>query len=231
MTTTPGDPGRGRKTPAKLVTLGAGQTMVLAEYGQRFRARLSDSFLIGIGLVIAATGWSLIFLYYLFGSGSFSESESLDAAVTFWALIIFSPLLLYEIVAVAWRGRTLGMKAVGLRVVSIGSGQKPSPYESLLRGGLPVCLYPFLLPVLFSEADTFVLLAAACWWLLVNASVFWGKDRRGWHDLISGTVVVTAAPPVSADALQPPVESAGDDRIHTGPGDVTADGGDDNDAV
>ena len=47
------NPRRDRKTPAKRVTLGTGQTMVLADYGQRFRARIADSLLIGIGFAVA----------------------------------------------------------------------------------------------------------------------------------------------------------------------------------
>ncbi|WP_419848079.1 RDD family protein [Candidatus Poriferisocius sp.] len=203
--TNPAGLGRGRKTPARRVTLGTGKTMVLAEYGQRFRSRIADSILIGIGFVIASIGWLFIVVSQAFaGWGSAGEQpEGLSTADVFLAYSVFIPLLLYEIVAVVWRGKTLGMRAVGIRVVSIQSGQRPSAFESFRRGALPVCLFPLLLGIDSLNPDSefapLALLLAACWWLLVQASVYWGEDQRGWHDLISGTVVVTADPPVPAD--------------------------------
>ena len=202
----PADPGH--KVLAKRVTLGTGQTMVLADYRQRFRARIADSLLIGIGFVIAVVGWIVILVGQAFdawgSAGEQSEGSSMGDAL--FASSVFVPLLLYEIVAVAWSGKTLGMRSLGIRVVSTRSGQMPSVFESFVRGALPVCLYPLLYPLLFetdqdsgSEFALFVLVAAPCWWLLVQASVFWGRDRRGWHDLISGTVVVTADPPGPAE--------------------------------
>ena len=203
--TSAADLGHDRKTPAKRVTLGTGQTMVLADYGQRFRARIADSLLIGIGFVIAAIGWLFIVVHRAFeGYGSAGEQpEGWSTTDVLLANSVFIPLLLYEIVAVAWRGKTLGMRTEAIRVVSIQSGQKPPVYYSFWRGALPVCLFPLLLGIASLNPDSasgpFALLLAACWWLLVQASVFWGKDRRGWHDLISGTVVVTSDPPVPAD--------------------------------
>ena len=201
-------PRRGHNAPVKRVTLGTGQTMVLADYRQRFRARIADSLLIGVGFVIAAILWFVILVGQAFDAwgSTGQQSEGPTTADGLWACGVFIPLLVYEIVVVAQLGKTLGMRAVDIRVVSIKSGQRPSAFESFWRGALSVCLYPLLYPLLFvinqnsgSKFALFGLLAAPCWWLLVQASVFWGKDRRGWHDLISGTVVVTAEPPVPAD--------------------------------
>ena len=189
-------PGHDRKTPAKRVTLGTGDTIVLANYIQRFRARVADSLLIGIGFVIAGVGFLWIYWPYLLQLTFFGQQpERPSAARVFWANSVFIPLLWYEIVAVAWSGRTLGMRSLGIRVVSIQSGQKPSVFESFSRGALPVYLHPLFLV----DGLGLLLGVGACWWLLVHASVFWGEDRRGWHDLVAGTVVVTSDPPVPAD--------------------------------
>ncbi|WP_419848083.1 RDD family protein [Candidatus Poriferisocius sp.] len=200
----PADLGRGRKTPAKQVTLGTGDTMTLADYGQRFRARIADSILIGIGFAVASF---VKFWIDLPGAGGFGPP--MPSPVTprlVLSYVAFVPLFLYEIVAVAWRGKTLGMWSMGIRVVSIKTGHAPSMLASFWRGTLLAWLVLPVLSLLLYDLSpgsdaTFLLLLSAIWVLLVHLSVFWGEDRRGWHDLITGTVVVTADPPRPADPL------------------------------
>ena len=200
--TSAADPGHNRKTSVERVTLGTGQTMVLANYGQRFRARIADSLLIGIGFAVAVIAklWVDLSETDLFGP---SVPRPITARLVL-PYVAFVPLLLYEIVAVAWRGKTLGMRTEGIRVVSIETGHAPSMDASLWRGMLLAWLVPLVLYLLLydmaSEPDAMPLvLVSTIWVLLAHLSVFWGENRRGWHDLISGTVVVTSDPPVPAD--------------------------------
>lgn len=77
--------------------------------------------------------------------------------------------LAYSIVALAWRGATVGKAAVGAAVCTL-SGERVGPWRAALRElvGKPLSALP---------------LAAG---FLVAA----GGRRRGWHDRLAGTVVV-----------------------------------------
>ncbi|WP_419848077.1 RDD family protein [Candidatus Poriferisocius sp.] len=221
--TSPADPGRGRKTPAKRVTLGTGDTMVLADYGQRFRARIGDGLIFSVGLAaafvaiftIAQPEW-----WWPLNDGSqrvlWSEELEAGSGIPITARVVVADVLfflpfLYEIAAIAWRGKTLGMRIEAIRVVSIKTGQVPSTTAAILRGVLSVGLFlvfyglaiPTSLGIGYGGSDPGLVdlgqYVPVLWWLLVHLSVFWGRDRRGWHDLIAGTVVVAAGPSGPAD--------------------------------
>ena len=184
----PADPGRGRKTSAKRVTLGTGETMILAGYVRRLYARMFDSLVFGIAFVV------------LLQASPQSGGMGYAADFTLAALFV---LIVNEVVAVACWGRTLGMQLLGIRLVSKRTGKKPSVIASFSRWALQIL--PILFFFILSSPEVYEFLAfvfiivSIPWWLLVHLSVYLGDRRRGWHDLISGTVVVTADPPIPAD--------------------------------
>ncbi|WP_419848075.1 RDD family protein [Candidatus Poriferisocius sp.] len=183
--------GRGRKAPVKRVVLDTGETMVLAGYVQRLCARIADTLVFGIAFAVL---WQVN-----------DRAYRLD----FYLLVLAALLILMinEVVLVTCCGRTLGMQILGIRLVSKKTGKKPSMIASFFRWALQIfwCLFAFgenrrdLADG--AAALGWIFVVNIPWWLLVHLSVYFGKGRRGWHDLISGTVVVTADPPRPADPL------------------------------
>ena len=208
----PADPGRGRKTSAKRVVLGTGETMILAGYVRRLCARIADTLVFGIAFVV------------LLQASPQSGGMGYAADFTLAALFV---LIVNEVVAVASCGRTLDMQLFGIRLVSKKTGKKPSVIASFSRWTLQIL--PILFFVILSSPEVYEFLAfvfiivSILWWLLVHLSVYLGDRRRGWHDLISGTVVVTADPPY-------PVEPPSGDTVY-GRGGDTLDGGPDDDYI
>ncbi|WP_419947165.1 RDD family protein [Candidatus Poriferisodalis sp.] len=95
-------------------------------------------------------------------------------------------LVLYEPVMVALWGATVGKLAVGLRVVRIADGTRPGLFRSLVRVLVPS----------FAGVSTLGVGWFIVWFILVWSTMS-GQDRRGWHDKLSGTVVVTRASALS----------------------------------
>ena len=98
----------------------------LAAPGPRFGARAVDLTVVAIpALVVLALSVETI-------------DGRLQLDVPGWVLPAAAGLgLLYELVAVAWRGRTPGKWLLGLRIVRYTDGQAPTPEQSLLRAMLP----------------------------------------------------------------------------------------------
>ena len=96
-------------------------------------------------------------------------------------IVALAAVVLYEPVLVALWGRTAGKWAVGIKVVSIADGARPSVARSFARVAMP--------------ATTGLATLGAGW--LVVQTVMWvsamaNRDRRGWHDRLASTVVVKA---------------------------------------
>lgn len=79
--------------------------------------------------------------------------------------LVVAGFLSQELVLVAAAGATLGMQLLGLRVIRVADGGRPSLIMSALRTALLSLLVPALI---------------------------WDSDRRGMHDRASGTAVVRA---------------------------------------
>lgn len=93
------------------------------------------------------------------------------AVLIFWSVPVV--LCLYEVVYTSRRGYTPG-KGPTVQVIRweeylnpTGVDRYPKMFHSFLRWAVLHCLFP-----------------------LVVVSVLFGKDRRGWHDKLAGTVVV-----------------------------------------
>ena len=157
--TSAADPGHDRKTPAKRVTLGTGQRMILAGYVQRLCARIADAlvFVIGFAVLLQIDVQAL---------GQHDELYVLA--------ILFAPII-NEFVAVACCGRTLGMQLLGIRIVSKRTGQKPSVIAAFLRWIFQILVFLFILSDdtsgYYGGAIIFWAIIGICWWLLVHFSV------------------------------------------------------------
>lgn len=132
-----------------------------ASFGQRFLARLVD------GLVTLVP--QLLVFATIDGYGRIIAAGALEA--------------IYEIPQLATWGRTIGKRAVSIRVVTTdGRAAPPSWAQSFVRVVLPEVLF-------LSPSDT-IAGVAPLWWLAIYLPVFFDPWRRGLHDRAAGTRVV-----------------------------------------
>lgn len=90
--------------------------------------------------------------------------------------LVTAGTVLYEPWMTAVSGQTLGKKMVGIKAVRSDNGQPPGWGKSLGHWAIPV-----IASVL-----------AGIGGLMVYLSTTWGLQRKGWHDLAAGTLVVKA---------------------------------------
>ncbi len=147
-----------------------------APHGGRFLAYILDGLIVTAILIVMTIALSLV----LVGMGR-SGSDSATAAVAVVGTIVYIIGVLLVTLAYfpyfwAKSGQTPGMKPFHLYVVRDSDGGKISGAQAFVR-------------VLGYWVSAFVLYLGFVW-------VFIDARRRGWHDLIAGTVVVEkAAPP------------------------------------
>jgi uncharacterized RDD family membrane protein YckC len=126
-----------------------------------------------------------------------------DTSEVRFVLLLFGiPLvaMAYEAVLVAWRGRTLGKTATGVRVQRL-DGARPGVARATVRALRWLLL---LVPVVLLPLLSIVYL-----WALFT------RDGRGLHDLLAGTNVVPTAP---APNRSPAPGHGQDAGVHHGPG-------------
>ena len=132
----------------------------------RLIAYIIDAFIIGVVVTVVA-----IILTPLLVAGSNSENTGATAAAVF--LYVFVVLLVsvsYFPFFWARGGQTPGMRFFRLRVVSDADGSRISGGTAVIRLiGLWISFLIFYLGII---------------WILVDGR------RRGWHDLIAGTIVI-----------------------------------------
>ena len=142
--------------------------VVFGEFGPRLLAYLID-ILIVIGVIIVAwIAWAIV---AALSGGGYGDVSGAQAAFGFLALLItFGVSLAYFPWFWVRGGATPGMRMQGLQVVRDSDGGPISVGQAILR----------LIGYWVSGA---VLYLGYIW-------VFFDKRRRGWHDLIAGTVVI-----------------------------------------
>ena len=119
-------------------------------------------------------------------------------AVAAASLVIFC-----EVWTTSLRGRSLGKRNVGLKVVRISDGQAPPLHESLARPAIPPATFLCASGLCASglSASGIAMGITARWpfiygaltWLVVLLSSLLDSQRRGWHDKLAGTVVLRRA--------------------------------------
>ncbi len=169
---------------------GEGTGLVPGSKVNRLVAYILDEVILFAGFVVALSPLT----FFLF------SSDELGGVVTFLAfLVAFGLLALFGRAAYySWfharRGYTLGKKALGLRLVSLHSGERPRARVCLLRQlGLmaPMAVGLAVVAVAGGRADVGVFQTVG---LAANA-MFFGTvvlhpGGRGIHDLVAGTMVV-----------------------------------------
>ena len=171
ITQAPGSP------PAKgWVILGTGQELQLAKPSARLAARAIDSVI----LVILIIGGFVLVVVAAEDLANWSNWLSL--ATGFIVVLIAH---LYEIALVALKGQTVGKMVTKIRVARLDNGGLPSWIRSICRSALPGTLgaVSYRLPSSFYYIGTLLV-------LLCYVSLTWHRYRRGWHDMIAGTIVV-----------------------------------------
>ncbi|MFD6793812.1 MULTISPECIES: RDD family protein [Prauserella salsuginis group] len=156
--------------------------MELGPLLHRFLARLLDLLIVG-----AVAGAVLVPLAIIFGRdhGFLGTGEMLRGG---YAVLLPLVLMVYEAIGLAKRGRTVGKKIMGLRVVTrssstTGAGLVAGPAigRAFLTSGLGV------LNILLYVGSLLLLL----FWL---SPVFDTLGRRGWHDAHAKTYVISTKP-------------------------------------
>ena len=142
-----------------------------ADFGPRLVAYLVDVLIVTAVVVVGTIAWAVVAA----GTGGIT-GRGMDAAATA-ALTIM--IVVVTIIGLAYfpyfwarSGATPGMKVMGLRVVRDADGGPISTGQAILR--------------LVGYWVSGLVLYLGYIWILID------KRRRGWHDLIAGTVVIKA---------------------------------------
>jgi len=142
------------------------------DFGPRLVAYIIDGLIVGAVVIAAA----LIWVTFAFLSGGLRASGmDLGAGLGLGLMIVLVTVLTLAYFPWFWSrtGATPGMKAMGLKVVRDADGGPISTGQAILR----------LVGYWISGAVFYL----GYIWILVD------KRRRGWHDLIAGTVVIKAS--------------------------------------
>src|SRR3989304_1748644 len=157
--------------PARAATNAGGQPVSRAYAGLQLRIVafiLDVMVLISFGMLFAAAAGAYLIVDSSFNDGNLSDRAPY-VAVAIFLVYVFLFVPLYHIVLWSWRGQTVGMMAVHIKVLSRNGGRGTRRRAALrlfgyAASGLPLCLG--LLMALFD------------------------RKRRPLHDRLAGTVVV-----------------------------------------
>jgi len=142
------------------------------EFGPRLVAYIIDGLIVGAVIIAAILAWVT---FALLTGGMRSNGMDLGAGIGLGLVAILITVLTLAYFPWFWSrtGATPGMKAMGLKVVRDADGGPISTGQAVLR----------LVGYWISGAVFYL----GYIWILVD------KRRRGWHDLIAGTVVIKAS--------------------------------------
>lgn len=116
-----------------------------------------------------------------------TAAEIYDNLLLLFAVLVYTFIVgavaafLHEVPLVALRGQTIGKTVAGIAVVRVDGGGAPGWGRSCARWG--VLYLPLLVPLVGTLLT-----------LLVVLSPVVHPRRRGWHDLVAGTIVVRLGP-------------------------------------
>jgi uncharacterized RDD family membrane protein YckC len=176
-------PEAGQATPARLPTVDDFPEVgpnALATFAQRGIGRVIDALLELLPVIIAS---AILVLPTLAPDGSYTpQTDDVASHLPMWVLALaVGTAVVYETVAIAWTGRTVGKLIVGTRVAQFTNGKRPTWTQSLLRALLPAVGGAATLALFGMEPlGAFVVLASA----------WFNPLRRGWHDGAAGSIVV-----------------------------------------
>jgi uncharacterized RDD family membrane protein YckC len=137
-----------------------------AGYGARLVAYIIDGILLGIVITIL----SVVFVAIIAGAAASDSGGAAIGSTFIYVFLILLLSLLYFPWFWAHGGQTPGMRMFNIRVVRDADGG-------------PIGWGPAILRLIGYWVNSAVLYIGFIW-------VFVDKRRRGWHDLIAGTVVI-----------------------------------------
>ena len=184
------------------LTLDSGEVVALAGPGERAAARVVDLFLLVWPMLYGGAASVLArVMTCLFGE---CTTRGLSDHYFFWSASIgWLAVVLYEPVAMAFGGRTVGKLLAGIRVVDVNTGRPPGFKGTVVRYACTSWLGSalFLTEAMNLWADRggeapinwapdYMYLGGLMWWLAVHLSMLWNTDTRGWHDRLAQTAVI-----------------------------------------
>jgi uncharacterized RDD family membrane protein YckC len=172
--------------------LAAARSQVPASIWRRLAAYFIDACVLFVGgtFVAIPLAVALLTVCAAAGCGGTARDGVLGSA---WAALVAVPI---GYMFFSWwrpgRGRTIGMRAVGIRIVDV-RGSEPGFGHALLRTLMWVAFATPTLSLLSALPPLVVLpmgqLQIGGFLLLVGCMLV-RRDRRGLHDLVAGTTVV-----------------------------------------
>ena len=150
---------------------------------QHVLARFIDLALIAAALFTAMiAGFLSLPSGWLFGPDT--PRTSAQNAYLIAAIAIAVGAVTYELAATAWRGRTLGLRIVGIQVLRQDNGHVPSLIRAIIRWTIP-----YLVLIAGGAAETVSsepmalftaswIVGGVLWWLLIPASSAWTPNHR-----------------------------------------------------
>lgn len=204
------------------MTLRNGVEAPRAGIPERFLARFHDCIVMALIMLAAILlAVAAVVVGLLLGADWNWGDENTQAVVSSLLALFFVGMaslvaLLYEPVTTARSGQTIGKRGQQVKVVRYEDGGASSAFRCLTRWAVPIWAGTLGWVVAAAIGLPMPYLGMPGLWLLIYVSPLWGRDRRGWHEMIAGTVVVEASwlpppagPPASAYAAAF-VEWAGD---------------------
>lgn len=137
----------------------------LATIGRRIVARLLDGVVVALATVVPMVAFSHVRL---------EDGIAQMPGWMLWSTWLVS--LVYEVLATALAGQTIGKRLVGIRVADATTGAVPTLEQSMRRAA----------PVLLQQAPWVGWLAG-----VLYLPALWQPRRQGLHDVLASTVVVT----------------------------------------
>lgn len=139
----------------------------IASMGQRALGYLIDAVIVQLPFVLASVAALL------------AAPDPAEYVTPWWAVAVQAVVFItYQTVLLAWRGRTVGCAAVGIRIARYGDGGRPTFSQAAIR-----CL----IPGIFGANSLTALIEPL---IPLTALLDQSGLRRAWHDKAAGTVVV-----------------------------------------
>ena len=194
-----------REVLAGWVLFGNGEQRAVAHLGRRLVARLLDTLILILILVMIFTIFEIPIEDFGHALGWIRDMHSGDlvhdpenpfsglAHVIVFLIIAFVYLvaLFYDMLFTAALGYTPGKRIMTIRIVRMEDGSKPRFWKGLTRALVLHSPWGWLFALTFGSLSA--LMGTAAFLVIVYLAPVWNKQRRGWHDKTSGTVVVKAA--------------------------------------
>ncbi|MXZ94629.1 MAG: RDD family protein [Acidimicrobiaceae bacterium] len=196
----------------RTVTLRNGVEAPRAGIPERFLARFHDFIIMALIMLAAALlAVAAVVVGLLLGADWNWGDENAQAVVSgllALAVVGMASLvaLLYEPVTTARSGQTIGKRGQQVKVVRYQDGGAAPASRFVTRWAVPTWASTLGWVVAAAIGLPMPYLGMPGLWLLIHLSPLWGRGRRGWHDMIAGTVVVEASwlpPPAGPPAAGP----------------------------